>query len=223
MTAPLLNAPSLDALKRALVDRFPRVKSSHLSEALAFGLGFRTHASLKSALDQPEAERPPMSLDLSQLRERLYQLGYHDDDAFHFALTSMEEQFPGWLRADAADEKRDAMAVGFDPLNLETAVNAVMKSAAEKEQDITFSMDTAKRVDLRDRDQVRTHLMNQVRQRYEQAKKRPGGVRIAHIELVVFSPVGFVFEKHIGEMHPPPIAAGTGGPIAHLAYFWSVL
>ena len=48
-----------------------------------------------SELDQPEAERPPMSLDLSQLRERLYQLGYHDDDAFHFALTSMEEQFPG--------------------------------------------------------------------------------------------------------------------------------
>lgn len=44
MIAPLLDASSLDALKRALLDGFPHVKSSYLTEALAFGLGFRTHA-----------------------------------------------------------------------------------------------------------------------------------------------------------------------------------
>lgn len=223
MIAPLLDASSQDALKRALLDGFPYVKSSHLTEALAFGLGFRTHAALKTVLDQPEAERPPMSLDLERLCARLRQFGYLDDNARHVAERSVDDLFPGWLSAIKPADDRDTMTVGFDPFNLEVAVDAVMKSAAEKEQDITFSMYTAKRVDLRDREQVRTHLMDQVRRHYAQAKQHPDGIRIASIERVIYSPIAFVFEENVGEMHPPPVGAETEDPITHLAYFWSVL
>ena len=169
------------------------------------------------------AERPPMSLDLERLCERLRQFGYLDDDARNAAEMSVEDRFPGWLSAIKPADDRDTMTVGFDPFNLEVAVDAVMKSAAEKEQDITFSMYTAKRVDLRDREQVRTHLMDQVRRHYTQAKQHPDGIRIASIERVIYSPIAFVFEENIGEMHPPPVGAETGDPITHLAYFWSVL
>jgi len=213
----------LATLKRALLDDFPRVKSTHLSEALAFGLGYRTHASLKADLARPEAERPTMSLDLGRLRERLLELGYHDDEAVERSQTSMADQSPALLGSDSAATMRAALAVGFDSLNLAAAVDAVMASAAKKDQDVTFSMYTAKRIDLRDPDQVRMHLMDAVRRHYEQAKQRPGGVRIASIERVVYSPVGFVFEQNMGEMHPPPIGADMESRVTHLAYFWSVL
>ncbi|MBJ9622097.1 hypothetical protein [Burkholderia multivorans] len=221
MNPPLLDRSSLNALKRTLLDCFPRIRSAHLSEALAFGLGFRTNAALKVELDRPEAERPPMTLDLTRLRERLHQLGYTDDNGLDAARAAVRQEFPDCLSSSVITQH--AHAVGFDTLNLAAAVEAVMKSAAEKDQEVTFSIDTAKRIDLRDREQVRAHLIDQVRRHYSRAKQRPGGVRIATIERVVFSPVGFVFEKNIGQMHPAPVTEETDGAVMHLAYFWSVL
>jgi hypothetical protein len=224
MTASLPDSSSLDTLKRALADGFPRVRSSHLSEALAFGLGFRTNAALKTELNRPTLERAPMSLDIGRLRERLQAFGYREsDDAFNLAATLVEQQYPGLLGVDSESDRLAEMTLGFDPLNLKAAVDAVMKSAAEKEQDITMSMHDLQRVDLRNREQVQTHLMKEARLHYEKVKKQPEGIRIAHIEKVVYSPVGFVFENNYGEMHPPPTGAPIDGPIAHLAYFWSVL
>lgn len=48
MTAIALNELALKAVKRALLPLFPGHKSAHLTEALAYGLGFATYAALLS-------------------------------------------------------------------------------------------------------------------------------------------------------------------------------
>ena len=54
---PLCETP-LAALKKSLRDEFPNVKSSHLSEALAHSLGFRTYAAMQVVMVGPEQDRP---------------------------------------------------------------------------------------------------------------------------------------------------------------------
>lgn len=82
---PLCEGP-LAALKKSLRDEFPDAKSSHLSEALAASLGFRTYASLQAAMTGPEGDRPFVLLDSELLRERLVEFGYADDPEFEFEL-----------------------------------------------------------------------------------------------------------------------------------------
>lgn len=50
MTAVPLSVSALSSLKKTLLKRLPDVRSSHLSEAIAAALGFRTHAALLAAL-----------------------------------------------------------------------------------------------------------------------------------------------------------------------------
>lgn len=83
---PLCEAP-LNALKKALRDEFPDVKSSHLTEALAHSLGFRTHAALQAAMTGPEQDRPFALLDSARMRHRMVELGYDDDPEFDFEAT----------------------------------------------------------------------------------------------------------------------------------------
>lgn len=83
---PLCSVP-LSELKKALLDEFPDVKSSHLSEALAFSLGFRTHAAMQAAMTGPEADRPFHLLSTDRMRKRLVELGYPDDPEFDFETT----------------------------------------------------------------------------------------------------------------------------------------
>jgi hypothetical protein len=85
---PLCEAP-LAALKKSLRDEFPFVKSSHLREALAYSMGFRTNASLQAALVGPEQDRPFVLLKTPRFVERLVQLGYEDDPEFDFEMTIM--------------------------------------------------------------------------------------------------------------------------------------
>ena len=64
-------------VKRSLSERLPQVKSTHLSEALAAALGFRTHAALLAALKTTTPERPALAqVDQDRMQERLCQLGY---------------------------------------------------------------------------------------------------------------------------------------------------
>ncbi len=83
---PLCEAP-LAALKKSLRDEFPHVKSSHLSEALAHSLGFRTYAAMQAAMVGPEKDRPFALLQTQRFVERLKQLGYEDDPEFDFEIT----------------------------------------------------------------------------------------------------------------------------------------
>lgn len=83
---PLCEAP-LAALKKSLRDEFPHVKSSHLSEALAHSLGFRTYAAMQAAMVGPEQDRPFALLQTQRFVERLKQLGYEGDPEFDFEMT----------------------------------------------------------------------------------------------------------------------------------------
>lgn len=83
---PLCEAP-LAALKKSLRDEFPDVKSSHLSEALARSLGFRTYAAIQAAMVGPEQDRPFALLQAQRFIERLEQLGYDSDPDFDFEMT----------------------------------------------------------------------------------------------------------------------------------------
>jgi hypothetical protein len=90
---PLCEAP-LAALKKSLRDEFPFVKSSHLSEALAYSMGFRTNASLQAALVGPEQDRPFVLLKTHRFVERLVELGYEDDPEFDFEITILGQDAP---------------------------------------------------------------------------------------------------------------------------------
>jgi hypothetical protein len=87
MAAVLLSEAPIAALKKALRAEFSDVKSSHLSEALAWSAGFRTHASLLAAMQGPEDDRPFVLLDTARMLARLEQLGYPKDPEFDFELT----------------------------------------------------------------------------------------------------------------------------------------
>lgn len=66
---------SLRSLKNALKDRLPAVKSSHMSEALAYALGFNTNIALVNQLAKSSAGWVA-AVDEQRFLARLVQLGY---------------------------------------------------------------------------------------------------------------------------------------------------
>lgn len=79
---------SVKSLKKSLTEYFPDTKSSHLSEAIASALGFRTHASLLAKLQVSENDPPIMLLDDHAFNIKLTEFGYlsfeDTDDPFSF-------------------------------------------------------------------------------------------------------------------------------------------
>ncbi|MDM5182135.1 hypothetical protein PO883_33735 [Massilia sp. DJPM01] len=77
-----ISAGRLRHLKNALQDRFPTAKSSHLSEALAAGLGFRTNAALLSWMLDSGLEPDLSALNEQSFVARMADFGYAIDQAF---------------------------------------------------------------------------------------------------------------------------------------------
>ena len=75
MTATPENERARRVLKRWLCDQFPQVRSSHMDEAIAFSLGFRTYATLLAAMRETTFVVGAKALDTERFRERLAQLG----------------------------------------------------------------------------------------------------------------------------------------------------
>lgn len=73
----ILTDDNIDAAKAALRATLPAIRSAHLTEALAAGLGFKTNAALRAALVS-ERGKPPAIADAAALHfvERLAELGY---------------------------------------------------------------------------------------------------------------------------------------------------
>ncbi|MEB2319630.1 MAG: hypothetical protein OZ935_13325 [Pseudomonadota bacterium] len=94
---PLCDAP-LVSLKKRLRDEFAEVKSSHLTEAFAYCLGFRTYAALRAAMTGPESDRPFYFLDPERFLLRLSQLGYPVDPK------DAEFDFEPWYVGDGVIE-----------------------------------------------------------------------------------------------------------------------
>lgn len=86
MAAIALTEASVVAVKNSLRDEFLDTKSAHISEALAYSLGFNTQAAMRAALVAPEADPPYVLLDTGRMLERMRQFGYPDDPEFDFEL-----------------------------------------------------------------------------------------------------------------------------------------
>ena len=71
-----ISAGPLRALKHALQDRFPAVHSSHLSEAISAGFGFRTHAALLTRMKSSPLEPNIATFDEPSFIARLTKFGY---------------------------------------------------------------------------------------------------------------------------------------------------
>lgn len=77
MAAIAMTPTSIAALKKSLSHEFDEVKSSHLSEAVAYSLGYRTSAALLAAMPAvPAQDAPFVLLSSERMLERLGQLGY---------------------------------------------------------------------------------------------------------------------------------------------------
>jgi hypothetical protein len=77
MVAWLLSHDNTEFAKLALRSELPSVKSSHLVEAFAASLGFRTYAALLARQKEANPLRPPFChADSNLLSERLSELGY---------------------------------------------------------------------------------------------------------------------------------------------------
>lgn len=76
MTPILFTIPNLNFLKPRLAALFSHTKSSHLSEAIAAGFEFRTHAALLAFAKGPEGFNAPVVFSADRMFNRLVQLGY---------------------------------------------------------------------------------------------------------------------------------------------------
>lgn len=65
------------ALKRATRGFLPQISSAHLSEGLAFALGFNTHAALRASMAADQQHLPYLvTVDMSRFEDRISRLGY---------------------------------------------------------------------------------------------------------------------------------------------------
>jgi len=74
----------LRALKNRLQARFPDVRSSHLTEAIAAGLGFNTHAALLAAKAEPFHSLAIRPFQAKPFKQRLVDLSYPVQPDFRF-------------------------------------------------------------------------------------------------------------------------------------------
>lgn len=77
MASILLTLDNMDFVKATLPKVLPQVKSAHLTEALAFGAGYNTHAAMLAAVNICTPNRPILAnIDDQRITERLFALGY---------------------------------------------------------------------------------------------------------------------------------------------------
>ncbi|WP_298672610.1 hypothetical protein [uncultured Sphingomonas sp.] len=90
----------------------PDIRSTHLSEAIAFGLGYKTHAALRDAIASASGRRPAVADgDPVRFAQRLMTLGYGaiEPGIFSDALaepTLSDTPFAFFKRGDRAANDR---------------------------------------------------------------------------------------------------------------------
>ncbi len=94
---------SLRSLKNRLQARFPSVKSSHLTEAIAAGLGYQSNAALRAELAGPESWRLLYRhLEALAFRDRLLDLKYPLQPDLRMGeqppLPTPSDEYEGWLQ-----------------------------------------------------------------------------------------------------------------------------
>ena len=76
MTTLTLTEANLAQLKKVLRARLPRVKSSHVDEAMARAMGHRTYTSLRVEMKQYRDPPESATSSVQEFTARLNELGY---------------------------------------------------------------------------------------------------------------------------------------------------
>ncbi|WP_341703322.1 hypothetical protein [Ferrovibrio sp.] len=114
MSLLLLTAANCDFVKRELRQALPQVGSGHLTEALAFALGFRTHAALRPHLTPSTSARPPLvAAEPSRLGQRLLQLGEEIAPTDHLTAILQSDDMPDRIWCEYAQADRVANDLWF--------------------------------------------------------------------------------------------------------------
>jgi hypothetical protein len=100
MAAIAISESALAPLKKALRNDFIDEKSSHLTEALATSLGFKTHAALLAAVSAEAGDPPIVLLKTERFVERLEAFGYPKDTEFDFEF--LTGQVPALISTEPA-------------------------------------------------------------------------------------------------------------------------
>lgn len=79
-----LTESALTSLKKHLHARYPEIRSSHLTEAIAAALGCKSHAALQIALRGSQDNQQYVLLDDTTFDKRLQELGYPSHPEFRF-------------------------------------------------------------------------------------------------------------------------------------------
>ena len=172
----ILTDDNIPAAKAALRAALPAIRSAHLTEALAVGLGFQTHAALRAALTK-EGGRPPAVVDAtsSQFTARLAELGYADvpTPPFDAAITERilgDTPYTFFKRGDRA--ANDRHFYGCQARNRPMIMIKMARQYAELEWDcITIDSDCDDHVSSRASDDL-VRVMFAIFQ--ERAKGAPG-------------------------------------------------
>jgi len=95
MPGILLSLDNLEFMKLASRPELPGMKSSHVTEALAFGLGYRTHAALLAAIRSAPSLRPILAhVDPVRLARRIVELGNAEINADFIVETVRSSNMP---------------------------------------------------------------------------------------------------------------------------------
>ena len=105
MTAILASYENLLFIKKELRAALPNIGSSRLSEALAAGLGFKTHAALLAA-EQANTHSMLLKIDSARMTARLNQFGYQDIDLGCVVAVARSPQLPERIYSEFRDGDR---------------------------------------------------------------------------------------------------------------------
>ena len=114
MAVFLLSLDNVGFIKEHLREVLPDVKSGHLTEALASGVGYRTHAAMLAAIKEEPINHPPLgSIDDTRVTSRLVEFGYENINSISTstAIRSAELPDPIWVAFPSRD--RDATDLWF--------------------------------------------------------------------------------------------------------------
>lgn len=129
--APAVSDPSdlrLRELKNRLQARFPDVRSSHLTEAIAAGLGFNTHAALLAAKTQPLFSLVARAFQAKKFKQRLMELNYPVQLDFQFGAPPASP-FPSAQYLEWLDELKH---IGQTPDRLWPRIHSLRRRCAEE-------------------------------------------------------------------------------------------
>ena len=114
MAAFLLTLENIEFVKEHLRGTLLAAKSAHLTEALASGLGFRTHAALLAAIKTAPTARPLLgSIDDAKIATRLVELGFPATKPVSTLDVIRSREFPDRIWAEFQSGDRDANDLWF--------------------------------------------------------------------------------------------------------------